>query len=71
MTNEELKELIDSIKIEVQFDARSGNKTTTYKLPQEANTDEVIEALLANFEHYASASVSEGVLTLEHPDIDE
>lgn len=71
VTNEELKELIENIKIEVQFDNRSGNKVTEYKLPPEANNDEVVDALLANFEHYANASVSEGVLILEHPISDE
>ncbi|QYJ96642.1 hypothetical protein K0J45_14020 [Shewanella alkalitolerans] len=71
MKNAELRVLIDSIKIEVDDDVKSGNTSKTeYKLPKEAQTEEVIDALINNFDHYKSATVNDGVLTLEHPDKD-
>jgi len=71
MTNEELKNLIDCIKVEVQYDVKSGKTTTTYNLPKEAKTDEIEEALIANFEHYKIARIQNGILILEHPDVEE
>ncbi len=71
MTNEELKDLIDCIKLEVGNDIQAGNTTeTTYKLPSEALTEEVIEVLPAHFEHYESATINDGVLSLVHPDME-
>ena len=71
MTNEDLSNLIDCIKIEVGNDVQSGNTTkTTYKLPKEALTEKVSDALVANFEHYESATINNGVLTLVHPEMD-
>ncbi|MBT2772117.1 hypothetical protein J7J47_07705 [Halomonas sp. ISL-60] len=71
MTSDELKDLIDSIKVEANYDHKAGNTTTTYKLPEEALNEEVIEALEANFEHYKSCTVTGNTLTLEHPDVDD
>ena len=68
MTNEELRDLILSIKLEVKDDYQAGVKTTNYKLPNAALADEVIEALHANFEHYDSISVEGNILTLVHPE---
>ncbi|EPW4778939.1 TPA: hypothetical protein ACMDSY_004422 [Vibrio parahaemolyticus] len=71
MTNEELRDLIDSINIEVGDDVKSGNThKTEYKLPKEAQTEKVIEALNNNFNHFKSVTVNNGVLILEHPDRD-
>jgi len=68
MTNDELKDLILSIKLEVKDDFQAGAKVTRYKLPAAALADDVIEALDAHFEHYESCSVDDGVLVLVHPE---
>lgn len=68
MTNDELSNLIDCIKLEVGDDVQSGNTTkTTFKLPKKALTEKVTDALVANFEHYESVTIDNGVLTLVHP----
>lgn len=71
MTNDELKDRIDSIKLEANDDYNAGNTTTTYKFPEEALSEEVIKALEATFEHYKSCKVTGNTLTLEHPDVDD
>lgn len=68
MTNDELSELVLSIKLEVKNDFQAGATTTRYKLPEAALADDVIEALDAHFEHYESCSVDDGILVLVHPE---
>ncbi len=68
MTNDDLSNLIDCIMLEVGNEVQLGNTTkTTYKLPKEALTEKVTAALVANFDHYDSATIDNGVLTLVHP----
>lgn len=71
MTNEQLSDLILSIKLEVKDDYQAGIKTTEYKLPEAALSDEVVEVLHANFEHYDSISIEGNILTLVHPEQDD
>lgn len=68
MTNDELSDLILSIKLEVKDVCQTGVTTTRYKLPEAALADDVIEALYANFENYESCSVDGGFLVLVHPE---
>ncbi|EMN7216736.1 hypothetical protein WB841_004534 [Vibrio vulnificus] len=71
MTNDKLRDLIDSINIEVGDDVKSGNThKTEYKLPKEAQTEKVREALINNFDHFKSVTFNGEVLILEHPDRD-
>ncbi|WP_221794629.1 hypothetical protein [Oceanobacter mangrovi] len=71
MKNEELSDLILSIKIEAKDDYYAGVKTTKYKLPEAALADEIIEVLYANFEHYDSVSLKGNTLILVHPEQDD
>lgn len=71
MTKHELNDLIDCIKIQVGYDIKSGKTTTVYKLPENARTEEIKTALIANFEHYKNANIEHAVLTLDHPDLDK
>lgn len=71
MTNEDLSNLIDCIKLEVGNDLQVGNTTKTiYKLPKEALTEKVTDVLVANFDHFESATIDNGVLTLVHPEME-
>ena len=71
MTNEQLRNLILSINIQVKDDCQAGIKITKYKLPEVALSDAVVEALHANFEHYGSISIQGNILTLVHPEQDD
>jgi len=68
MTSEGLNDLILSIFLAVKDDVHADIKTTTYKLPKAALTNEVIEALQNKFGHYKSVSVAGNILSLVHPE---
>ncbi len=71
MTNDELSNLLDCIKIEVNNDAQVGVKKTEFKLPKEAlDSDAVLDVLPEHFEHYDSCTIEGGYLILVHPEID-
>lgn len=65
MDNHELQDLIDCIKIEIQYDRDKG--ITRYKLPQKARNPKVIEALESNFEHYESTNMDGDFFVIIHP----
>ena len=70
MNNNDLNDLIDSIKIEIADDIKCGNKELTkFKLPKEAQTEKVITALKNNFSHFKSVYTEGEYLCLEHPDM--
>ncbi|MGY4879137.1 hypothetical protein ACLUEY_14800 [Vreelandella aquamarina] len=70
MTNDELSNLILSIKLEVKDDFQAGGKITRYKLPEAALANDVIEALYYHFDNYESCTVDDGVLVLIHPELE-
>lgn len=67
MNNDELNDLILCIKLQAKDDHLAGIYTTIYSLPEAALSEDVREALIANFEHYAGCSINGKILTLIHP----
>ncbi|WP_064608917.1 hypothetical protein [Photobacterium sp. J15] len=69
MKNDELKDLLDSIRLTVKDDCLAGQTITTYQLPKEAKTEKVLDVLPEHFENYKKVEIDEkGNLVLTHPD---
>lgn len=71
MDNNDLRDLVDSIRIETDDDHKLGLKETQYKLPEEALNGDIIDAICSQFEHFEKVSVDGDTLILVHPEIDE
>ena len=68
MNNDDLRDLLNSIKSEVNNDAMSGQKTTVYKLPDEAFSEEVLDVLPENLKGYKDVRIDGSNLILTHSD---
>ncbi|MDK9785105.1 hypothetical protein KIT90_27365 [Vibrio sp. B172a] len=72
MENQDLKDMLDNIKLEVKDDQQAGQRVTTYRLPEEARTEKVLEVLPEHFEHYENVEIDEDYnLILTHPEKDD
>lgn len=70
MNNDELKDLIDNISIEIGKDAKFGISTTKVKLKETEKAPEIIAVLQEKFEHYKSVNLIGDQLVIKHPDQD-
>ncbi|ENM5744192.1 hypothetical protein V9N60_003559 [Vibrio metoecus] len=72
MENQDLKDMLDSIKLAIKDDYQAGLTVTTYRLPEEARIEKVLDVLPEHFEHYKKVEIDEDYnLILTHPEKDD
>ncbi|EJE4150136.1 hypothetical protein P5E07_22915 [Vibrio parahaemolyticus] len=72
MENQDLKDMLDSIKLAVKDDYEAGKTVTTYPLPKAAQVDKVLDVLPEHFDNYEKVEVDDDYnLILTHPEKDD